>query len=162
MRNFLPLLLLVLTVSLYAEVKIGCVSMGQVLETSKKAQKIHQNMQKHLEDRQKTFDVAREKLEAEEQSLQSKLEKLSENDRKTQQEAFEKKVAEIQEMGAKFEQELSAIEKKETEGLKEEIHRVIKLIAEREKLTFVMEKEAMYFGGIDITGKVIAELDKGL
>ena len=57
-------------------------------------------------------------------------------------------------------QELAKEEQKLMEPLFKEINLAIRTVANQKKLTVVVDKEAVFYGGIDITDAVVAELKK--
>ena len=57
-------------------------------------------------------------------------------------------------------QELAKEEQKLMEPLFKDINLAIRTVANQKKLTVVVDKEAVFYGGIDITDAVIAELKK--
>lgn len=73
------------------------------------------------------------------------------------QESDDKKKAEIYQTKRR---ELAQEERKLMEPLFKEINLAIRTVANQKKLTVIVDKEAVFYGGTDITDAVIAELKK--
>ena len=73
------------------------------------------------------------------------------------QEKDDKKKAQIYQQKR---QELAQQEQKLMQPLFQDINIAIRTVANQKKLTVVVDKEAVFYGGIDITDEVIAELKK--
>lgn len=73
------------------------------------------------------------------------------------QEKDDKKKAQIYQQKR---QELAQQEQKLMQPLFQDINIAIRTVANQKKLTVVVDKEAVFYGGIDITDAVIAELKK--
>ncbi|MBR4401385.1 MAG: OmpH family outer membrane protein [Synergistes sp.] len=57
-------------------------------------------------------------------------------------------------------QELAVEEQKLMDPIFKDINLAIRTVANQKKLTVIVDKEAVFFGGVDITDDVIAELKK--
>jgi outer membrane protein len=66
----------------------------------------------------------------------------------------------ISELISKYEEEIENKDKELTAKLFEEIKLAIEKVAKRRGLILVVEKQSVFYGGIDITEEVIAELNK--
>ncbi len=86
-------------------------------------------------------------IEAKQKEAQSEIEKTSDNQKKA--EIYNTKKQEA----AREEQNLMA-------PLFREINVAIRTVAQRKKITVVLDKTAIYYGGIDLTDDVIQELKK--
>ncbi len=86
-------------------------------------------------------------IDAKQKEAKSEIEKASDNQKKA--EIYNQKKQEA----AREEQNLMA-------PLFKEINVAIRTVAQRQKVTIVLDKTAIYYGGIDLTDDVIQELKK--
>ena len=94
--------------------------------------------------------------------VQDQLKKISDQKEKEARAAIEKEKNDQakQQIFNKKRGELAQEEQKLIEPLLKEIDAAIKKVADAKKLTVVLEKEATFYGGTDITNDVIAQLKK--
>ena len=94
--------------------------------------------------------------------VQAQLKKISDQKEKEARTAIEKEKNDQakQQIFNKKRGELAQEEQKLIEPLLKEIDAAIKKVADAKKLTVVLEKEATFYGGTDITNDVIAQLKK--
>lgn len=94
--------------------------------------------------------------------VQGQLRKISEQKEKEARDAIEKEKNDQkkQEIFNKKRGELAQQEQKLMEPLLKDIDNAIKKVAEAKKLTVVLEKDATFYGGVDITKDVLAQLKK--
>lgn len=94
--------------------------------------------------------------------VQDQLRKISEQKEKEARSAIDKEKSDQkkQEIFNKKRGELAQQEQKLMEPLLKDIDNAIKKVAEAKKLTVVLEKDATFYGGVDITKDVLAQLKK--
>ncbi|MDO4218775.1 MAG: OmpH family outer membrane protein [Synergistaceae bacterium] len=94
--------------------------------------------------------------------VQDQLKKISEQKEKEARSAIDKEKSDQkkQEIFNKKRGELAQQEQKLMEPLLKDIDNAIKKVAEAKKLTVVLEKDATFYGGVDITKDVLAQLKK--
>lgn len=119
--------------SAFAQDVIGCVDFNKTLFQHPKIEQVQKQIQ----------DVVSKK----EQEMRTAIEKESSDQKK--QEIYNAK-----------RREMSVEEQKLIQPIYKDIDLAIRTIAQGKKITVVVEKNATFFGGIDITNDVINELKK--
>ena len=155
MKKTLVLLTMVLSVATMAE-KIGYINSGEIFQKYSKTVELRENLNKEktrLENEIKTKEVVLQKTQLD---LQSKGSSVT----KEEKEKFQKEVEKLQ----KFVRDSQTKLGKEEMTRVTEIDKVLKTsvdkISKQEKMDYVLEGEAVRFGGINLTSKVLAEMEK--
>lgn len=124
---------------------IGYVDTARVLVSYKGAQSASAQVQKELAALQKEFAERQKKIADAQKSgkSQAELQKLIEQ--------YEKELIPLKERAAKLDQRLSA-------DVRTKIISQIQAIAKKRKVDLVLDKGAVYYGGVDLTDDVIKSL----
>ncbi|MFW6034614.1 MAG: hypothetical protein ACOCRZ_00010 [Halothermotrichaceae bacterium] len=134
-NGFLIIILLVVIVltgcSSRDEETVAVLDMNKVLDESEHAQELYQELMEIGSDLEDEY--------------QQKKDDESQSDDE----------GELNQISDKYLDNKSRLE----EGLNQEIHDVIEEISEKEQIEIVLYKESSYYGGLDITDKVIQLLD---
>ncbi|GIW23199.1 MAG: hypothetical protein KatS3mg068_2206 [Candidatus Sericytochromatia bacterium] len=159
MKKILLASFIVLSTSLnsFAKDIVGIVDTRKVFENSSlaleysKVQKEIQDLQeaykkKTLDNTKKLEEAKNKKLSEQELSkLQEQFSKELENERKNADELYEKKRIDFEKL---------------TEQFKTDMQKAIEDVAKEKQLQVIVEKQAVLFGGTDITEDVIKKLNK--
>lgn len=124
---------------------IGFVDTARVLTSYKGAQSAQATMAKEIQAYQQAFADRQKKIAEAHKAgkTQAEIQKLTAQ--------YERELAPLKEKAAKLEQKLSA-------GVKTKVESVITSIAKRRKVDVVIDKAAVLYGGVDLTGDVIQAL----
>jgi len=152
-----------------ADLKIGVLEPQKVLDATKNGKKIKDSLQEYVKSRQKIIDLEEEELKRIEEDLVKQSAVLSADAKKEKEESFRKRMMEYQRKVGQLNQEVQSKKKEVLEDFNKSLEQVVKGIADKEKLSLVVEKGDNGAGALvvyshpslDITDRVIKELDKG-
>ena len=152
-----------------ADVKIGVIEPQKVLDGTRNGKKIKDSLQEYVKSRQKIIDLEEEELKKIEEDLVKQSAVLSADAKKEKEETFRKRMMEYQRKVAQLNQEVQNKKKEVLDEFNKGLEQIVKGIADKEKLSLVVEKGDNGAGALvvyshpslDITDRVIKELDKG-
>jgi outer membrane protein len=145
------------------DLKIAFVDRQFVFEEFEETGKVESDLKSAQDERQQKIDGKRKKMDKMLEEFKELKEKKDEESQKKAEEmkpVLEGKFAEIKEMHQEYLRQLQVIEKEKVKDLKAKINESIQALAKKKGFDLVLEKEAVYFGGADITEMVIKELNK--
>ena len=150
-----------------AELKIGVIEPQKVLDQTKSGKKVVDSLQEYVKVRQKLIDQEEEDLKKMEEALVKQGAVLSAEARKEKEEALRRKASEFQRKVQQLNQEVQVKRKEMFEEFNKSVEQVIRGIADKEKITLVVEKGDNGAGALiiyshpslDLTDRVIKELD---
>jgi outer membrane protein len=152
-----------------AEIKIGVLEPQKVLDGTKNGKKIKDSLQEYLKSRQRIIDLEEEELKKMEEDLVKQSAVLSPEAKKDKEETFRKRYMEYQRKVNQLTQEVQSKKKEVLEEFNKSLEQIVKGIADKDRLSLVVEKGDNGAGALvvyshpslDITDRVIKELDKG-
>jgi len=152
-----------------ADLKIGVIEPQKVLDGTRNGKKIKDSLQEYVKSRQKIIDLEEEELKKIEEDLVKQSAVLSADAKKEKEEAFRKRMMEYQRKVSQLNQEVQNKKKEVLDEFNKGLEQIVKGIADKEKLSLVVEKGDNGAGALvvyshpslDITDRVIKELDKG-
>lgn len=152
-----------------AELKIGVVEPQKVLDGTKAGKKIKDTLAEYVKSRQKIIDMEEEDLKKMEEDVVKQGSVLSPEAKKDKEETFRRKMVEYQRKVGQLNQEVQAKKKEVLDEFNKNLEQIIRGIADKEKLSLVVEKSDNGAGALiiyshpslDLTDRVIKELDKG-
>jgi outer membrane protein len=150
-----------------AELKIGVVEPQKVLDGTKAGKKIKDSLQEYVKARQKVIDMEEDELKKMEEDLVKQGAVLSAEAKKDKEEKFRQKMVEYQRKVTQLNQEVQVKKKEVLDEFNKSLEQIIRGIADREKITLVVEKGDNGAGALiiyshpslDLTDRVIRELD---
>lgn len=148
---------------LAATAKIVYVDRQFVFEEFEETDKVEGDLKTEQDERQEKIDSKRKKMDKmleEYKVLKDKKDEKSIKEADQMKVVLEGKFAEIKEMHNEFLRQLQAIEKNKVKELKKKINNVITDYAKTKGFDLVLEKEAVYYGGQDITQEIVKILNK--
>jgi outer membrane protein len=151
------------------DLKIGVIEPQKVLDGTRNGKKIKDSLQEYVKSRQKIIDLEEEELKKIEEDLVKQSAVLSADAKKEKEETFRKRMIEYQRKVGQLNQEVQNKKKEVLEEFNKGLEQIVKGIADKEKLSLVVEKGDNGAGALvvyshpslDITDRVIKELDKG-
>lgn len=147
-----------------AKLKLAYVDRQLVFEELDETEKIKGDLEKAQKDRQDEIDGKKEKMDGmlkEFKDLEEKKDDASVKKREELRKVLEGKFDELKTQHNQFMNELQTIEKQELKKLKAKIDKSIETLAKKKGYDLVLEKEAVYYGGEDLTQAVIDFMNKG-
>ena len=155
--------------ALAADLKIGVIEPQKVLDGTRNGKKIKDSLQEYVKSRQKIIDLEEEELKRMEEDLVKQSAVLSADAKKEKEETFRKRMMEYQRKVGQLNQEVQNKKKEVLEEFNKSLEQIVRGIADKEKLSLVVEKGDNGAGALvvyshpslDITDRVIKELDKG-
>lgn len=141
--------------------KIGVVDLQKIMQTSPQMKVIQQKLEKEFKPR-------RDKLVMMEEGLKKDMEAFKRDSAimgQTQKKALEKKIVATQQRfereGQQYQQELSTAHNEAMEELYTKIRKAISKVAQTEKYSLVLQKDAAPFSvaTLDITDKVMQDIE---
>jgi len=150
-----------------AELKIGVIEPQKVLDQTKSGEKIKDSLQEYVKMRQKLIDVEEEELKKMEEDLVKQGAVLSADAKKEKEEKFRQRMVEYQRKVQQLNQEVQVKKKETLDEFNKNLEQIIRGIADKEKITLVVEKGDNGAGALiiyshpslDLTDRVIKELD---
>ncbi len=151
----------------WAEVKIGVVEPQKILDGTKAGKKIKDSLQEYVKARQKVIDMEEEDLKKMEEDLVKQGAVLSPDAKKDKEEKFRQKMGEYQRKVQQLNQEVQVKKKETLDEFNKGLEQVIRGIADKEKISLIVEKGDSGAGALviyshpslDLTDRVIKELD---
>jgi outer membrane protein len=150
------------------ELKIGVVEPQKVLDGTKAGKKVKGKLEDYQKSAQKMLDLEAEELKKMQEELVKQGSVLSADAKKDKEESLRRKEIEYQRKFAQLNQEFQVKKREVLEEFSKNLEQVVREIADREKLTLVVEKGENGAGALviyshpslDLTDRVIKELDK--
>ncbi|MBI3808962.1 MAG: OmpH family outer membrane protein [Nitrospirae bacterium] len=150
-----------------AETKIGVVEPQKVLDGTRAGKKIKDSLQDYVKARQKVIDMEEEDLKKAEEDLVKQGAVLSPEAKKDKEDKFRQKMGEYQRKVQQLNQEVQVKKKETLDEFNKSLEQIIRGIADREKITLVVEKGDSGAGALiiyshpslDLTDRVIKDLD---
>jgi len=140
--------------------KVGLVNYQQILGEFKEAEAMNEELMKAKDTLQAKLDKAQDAIKVKKDNFDKKT-KATE----TEKEKFNKEFsAEITKLQGTYQELSGKLQDQQVAALKqltEKINEAIGTIAKADGLDMVVEKNLVFFGGIDITSKVIEKLNGG-
>lgn len=157
------------TTTMAADVKIGVLEPQKVLDGTRNGKKIKDSLQEYVKSRQKIIDLEEEELKRMEEDLVKQKDVLSADAKKEKEESFRKRMMEYQRKVGALNQEVQTKKKEVLDDFNKNLEQIVRTIADKEKLSLVVEKGDNGAGALviyshpslDLTDRVIKELDKG-
>jgi outer membrane protein len=149
------------------DLKVAVVEPQKVLEGTKAGKKIKDSLAEYVKTRQRLLDSEAEDLKKIEEDLAKQGATLSPAAKQEKETAFRQKVVVYQRRIRELETEVQAKKKEMLSGFTKIIEQVVNEIAEKEKISLVLDKGGSETGvlvifnhpSVDLTNRVIKEVD---
>ncbi len=150
-----------------AELKIGVIEPQKILEETQSGKKIKDSLSEYVVARQRLLDSEAEDIKKGEDDLLKQSAGLNNEARQEKEDALRRKIAGYQRRVQELEGEVQAKKAEVLGEFTRKIEQVVREIAEKEKISLVMDKGGSDYGSlvlfnqpsVDLTGRVIKELD---
>jgi len=141
------------------ELKLGYVSSEKLLRDSAPAKAATQKLEAEFSKRDRELQDLGAKLKASADRFEKDAPVLSEADRARRQRELAELDRDLQRRQREFREDLNTRRNEELQGLLERAQRIVRRIAEQEKFDLIVQ-DAVYFSPrVDITEKVLRELN---
>jgi outer membrane protein len=117
-------------------------------------------LKKEADKKRKELEVQQNDLSKQIDDLKAQKSVLPAAKYKDKEDKLKGQVQILQEQIQTVQEELAGKEKKKTKAILEEIRGIVRELAQEEKYDFILEKNALVFGGDDVTFKVLKRLNK--
>ncbi len=147
---------------IFASEMIAVVDFNLIVEKYEKSASAQEFLQMEFGKRQQDIVEEQNYLKEKQERLEKNRDegKISDEEFKKQTNEFQVEVVEFQRKTQKYEREIKELEEERFEKIREDINKVVKKIAQKKKISYVLEKGVVHFGGLDITEEVINLLNK--
>lgn len=167
MKKYLLALVALLTLAAapaLAETSIGVVNIAKIMQDSKAASSVRNQLQAKQKSFQTELDTKEKALLAEDQDLVKQKDKVEKDAFEKKVKAFREKAAsaqrEVQEKKAQLDKSFSA----SLEEIQKTVQDIVKQVASEKKMTLVLSNAQVLYGdsSLDITEEVLKRLDAKL
>lgn len=139
--------------------RIAYVDIAKVFDRYDGTAKAKEELKGKAEGEKAKLEKDQEKLRKKLDDLQAKKKALTEENYAKQEQVTMKEIQELQKRISTVQNDLIGQEKQLTGQILEEIREVVKKVADKEKYDYVLELNALLYGGTEITATVIRELN---
>lgn len=145
-----------------AELKIGAVSIGQILNKAPQAEQANQRLQKEFEPREKGLLDAQEALRELEQQLSRDSDVMSDSQRRKLERDIRTQARELQRATEEFREDVNIRRNEELGKFQKQIVEIINNVAKEEGFDLILNESAVLYASerTDITDKVIGRLSQ--
>lgn len=151
--------LALMSLAAQAEVKIGFVDSERIFRESKAAKQAEEKLSREFQARDKAINKEADELKAQAAVFEKNKDKLSEAARAQQQRDLMNKDRDLERKRREFQEDLSKRKKEELQGVIAKADEKIRQIAKREKFTLILQEAVYADPAIDLTARVIKELE---
>ena len=140
------------------DVKIGYVDLQRAIGETSEGQNAKKKLKSVFTQKQKELDDKQEELKKMKENLDKKAQIMKPEALAKEQKDFQERFVELQSTYARLQRDLAGKEQDATRGIFVKLQQVVGKIAEREKFSMVLEKNAAVVWGqpsLDITNEVI-------
>ena len=141
-------------------VKIALVDVEEVFTRFSETKKVNDYLQRAKGDRQKKLDLAQQELAKLKQDLESQEDGLSSLEKEQFRGTLEEKFLILKQDYERYEMELKNLQKKKLKELEMKILDAIKAVGKKSGFDLILERDAVYLGGEDITDIVLEYMNK--
>jgi outer membrane protein len=151
--NLFPILLLLTSVSVFADTKVAVVDIQRILREAAPAVRATKKLEKEFEPKR----IELQRFSAQGKALQQLLDKntLLEADRRVKERELVKLNQDFQRMQREINEDLNTRRNEEMAGLQERVNLAIRTVAEADKLDVVIQDAVYRTPKVDVTEKVL-------
>jgi outer membrane protein len=134
------LLSLMLSLPVWAQVKLGYVDLQRALREVTEGQQARQKLEKEIEKRKKELEAEENRLKSEQDNFQKQAAMMSEAARSQKLAELQTNAAAFFQKAQKMQEEMAQIEQSALKNIFEKMDPIVEAIAQREGLTMMFEK----------------------
>lgn len=162
----IPLFTVAMGRGAFAEMKIGFIDAQKVFETSKPGKEAQKTLEEYVGSRQKIIDIDKAELERLQEELIKQGSVLTPEARKEKEETLNRKMGDYTKKARELEKEVNRKKEEVLGEFNKKFEEMVEAIAKRDKYDLILDKNerTVIYGkeSLDLTDKVIAEMDKGI
>jgi len=137
--------------------KIGYVDVQRAIQETEEGKAARNRLKGEFEQRRAQIDKKSQDLEKLQQEYDKQQAVLSDDAKKKKQEEFQKLLIDTRKSATELQEDLAGKEQQAMASILQKLNQVVAEIAERESLSFVMDKASLLYGpqAADITNEVV-------
>jgi len=138
-------------------IKIGYVDVQRAIQETDEGKSARGRLKGEFEQRRQQIDKKSGDLEKMQQDYEKQAPVLSDDAKKKKQEEFQKALIDARKQANDLQEDMGRKEQEAMASILQKLQQVVAEIAEREQLTFVLEKASLLYGpqAADITNEVV-------
>ena len=138
-------------------IKIGYVDVQRAIQETDEGKSARSRLKGEFEQRRQQIDKKSGDLEKMQQDYEKQAPVLSDDAKKKKQEEFQKALIDARKQANDLQEDMGRKEQEAMASILQKLQQVVAEIAEREQLTFVLEKASLLYGpqAADITNEVV-------
>lgn len=164
MKNILVLLALTLSVSAFANTKVGLVNIQKIISTIKEGKSVNKTLEKSFKSKQAVLKKEEDAIKKLQQDFQKQSAVLSDKAKAKKGAEIQKKVMEVRTKMSQFQKEIQKQEANLKKPILEKLKPIIDEVSRKEKvaMTFEVSTSPVVYAEnkVDLTDKVIKAYDK--
>jgi outer membrane protein len=140
-----------------AQVKIGYVDVQRAIQETEEGKAARTRLRGEFEQRKAAIDKKGADLEKMQQEYDKQVAVLSDDAKKKKQEEFQKLLVDARKSASELQEDMQNKEQQAMAGILQRLTQVVAEIAEREQLTYVIDKATLLYGppAGDLTNEVV-------
>jgi outer membrane protein len=137
--------------------KIGYVDVQRAIQETEEGKAARNRLKGEFEQRRAQIDKKSQDLEKMQQEYDKQQAVLSDDAKKKKQEEFQKLLVDTRKSASELQEDLAGKEQQAMQSILQKLNTVVAEIAERESITFVMDKASLLYApqAADITNEVV-------
>jgi outer membrane protein len=137
--------------------KIGYVDVQRAIQETEEGKAARNRLKGEFEQRRAQIDKKSQDLEKMQQEYDKQQAVLSDDAKKKKQEEFQKLLVDTRKSASELQEDLAGKEQQAMQSILQKLNAVVAEIAERESLSFVMDKASLLYGpqAADLTNEVV-------
>jgi outer membrane protein len=148
--------------SVYASsMRIAYIDFQKVFESYYKTDQVNKDLKGKTDEWQGQLDKYKKEISALKENYDKNESKMSDSDKKKAREEIMGKLQKYQSLGQDLTGKLKKLQYSQYEKIKEDIQKFLERFGKREKYNLILDRAVVFYGGTDITDKVIKQLNKG-
>lgn len=164
MKRFLALVVLVLSTSAFANIKVGVVSIQKVINSIKEGKKVTKELEGSFKKKQKQLSAEEEKIKKLQQDFKKQVVVLSDKAKRTKENEIGEMIMALKQKTVEYQREMTAQEQKLKKPILDKLKKVVDDVSKKQNLDLTFEASAspvIYSKTtVDITGDVIKAYDQ--
>jgi outer membrane protein len=140
-----------------AQMKIGYVDVQRAIQETEEGKNARNRLRGEFEQRKAAIDKKGADLEKMQQEYDKQQAVLSDDAKRKKQEEFQKLLIDARKSANELQEDMAGKEQQAMQGILQKLQSIVAEIAEREGLTFVIDKATLLYGpqAADVTNEVV-------
>lgn len=160
-KNSLLTILLLFTLPVMAELKIGYVQVDKILQEAPQTAESGKKLEREFSPRSQELDKLAKQIKEQESALDKEALTVSESDRRNKERDIQNLKTEFQRKQRELREDISIRKNEELSGLQDRVNKAVQSVAEAEGYDLIVYSGVAYAKKtIDITDKVLKALGK--